>query len=179
MPCPPPPLIILLLFMVLPSLTLAEPYEPLSEAASLRQKYHACIIQYVQSARSGVAASHLQKACQHRYANKDGYAAAVKHKAYDAGVYDLQQSDAVDFVVFYDCLFNHLPKVTNDHSAGAMYQLCKDQYYPTSALTKPQKKKNIILQFLGIGHKKSQNNATDMSMDGDAFVPLNPWTGGR
>ena len=166
------------LLLLVPVHSLAEPLVLADEAGEIIKQYHACIIKNIKPAQSGVAAKYLQSACQYKFPSEK-MAYMAKNNANRAGVYDLQKTDELEYGLFYDCLLKYLPAVKNDHSAKAMYQLCKEQFYPVTELSPQDNKPNKILQFLGLGKKPSQADSSHWTIDGDYFAPLQPWQGGK
>ena len=172
---------ITLIFSVLflssiPAPALSTPLIPTD--SDLLKRYRACLMKNVKPAQSGVAAAHLQRACQRKFSQKDKLS-RPKKTANRAVVYDLNKTDNMDDIPFYDCLLEYLPSVKNDQTARVMHQLCRDQFHPVPDFPPPHKKQNKLLQFLGLGKKRSKDESSHLTIDGDSFAPLVPWQPGR
>ncbi|MBF0461489.1 MAG: hypothetical protein HQL87_08840 [Magnetococcales bacterium] len=140
--------------------------------------YRDCLVKKVQPAQSAVAAGYLQQACARTFVSPKG-ASPAKSGTQRPTMADTEQTSRAVTGPFDDCLFQYLPTVHNDQSANAMVELCKEQFGDGTDGAATVHKPNKILQLLGIGSQKPEQEHPDMTIEGDSFVPLVPWQGGQ
>ncbi|MEO5351638.1 MAG: hypothetical protein H7835_00245 [Magnetococcus sp. XQGC-1] len=140
--------------------------------------YRDCLLQKVQPAQSGLAASHLQQACRRKFA-PDMEKTVEKSTTRSGGVQEMQPTEQENNGPVDDCLLNYLPTVHNDQSAQAMLQLCREQFGAPTLPTAADKRPSRLWRLLGIIPDKPQGERPDLTIDGEGFVPLVPWQAGQ
>ncbi|MBF0583825.1 MAG: hypothetical protein HQL80_06255 [Magnetococcales bacterium] len=171
-------LCVLLLGNLLSQPAQAEPILNDAEQRAALARYRDCVIHKVQPARSAVAASHLQQACQTIFAaDKGGNAAKMGTR--QLNMHEMQQEEQEKNRRFHECLLDYLPTVYNDQSAEAMVQLCREQFGTENDKPVSQARPDILLQLLGLRSDKRNKQPQELTIEGDTFVPLVPWQGGQ
>ncbi|MBF0213320.1 MAG: hypothetical protein HQM00_07115 [Magnetococcales bacterium] len=163
----------LVLFGAPGELVAAQPVavQPPSREAS-GEALRRCLLEYVQPARSALAAESLQRACARRFPREPADSAALEIRP-----------EREDELMAYDqCLFQHLPGVHTDPSAQSMERFCHDQFHPGESASERSAPASDMLNWLQRldGTVKTQQSPTAAPrIEGDTFVPLTPAKGGR
>ncbi|MBF0127647.1 MAG: hypothetical protein HQM02_10610 [Magnetococcales bacterium] len=129
--------------------------------------YPACLMQYVQPARSALAARHLQEVCARRFP-----------PARPALAVDFVAEGAEEQAAYDTCLLRQLAPVHNDQSARWMVRSCQEQFQPPQMVASPrQNGPNGVLEWLqrvdGGGNQQEPPRSAPL-LDGERFVPLVP-----
>ncbi|MBF0271659.1 MAG: hypothetical protein HQL98_06330 [Magnetococcales bacterium] len=131
-----------------------------------------CLLEHVKSARSALAAQHLQQACARRFPPES------RSPSLEIGPEREDELHAYD-----QCLFRHLSGVQNDASAQAMEQFCHDQFHPgESAVNRPVRTDGLLELLNRIDRPSKSRESQPASapvIDGETFVPLAPAKAGR
>ncbi|MBF0428810.1 MAG: hypothetical protein HQL94_07795 [Magnetococcales bacterium] len=140
---------------------------PLNAQAASPDAYQACILKHVKSAKSEIAAQHLQLACKRR-----------NPKPVNARLLDVRP-DVEDELAHYDgCLLQHLSTVQTDQSARWMVQFCQDQFHPNVAPSEQRAKATGLFDILkkldAKPAKQDSVPSAPLLLDGETFVPLVP-----